>query len=295
MKETHLFKVYLTSPSSSQLFHSSLLDCKWNVSGVTICHYLWQNKVDNAKSVSELNRLLVELVDACSPRAFVHSWHENGPKEKERGGRRALSSPNESREVKITDKWSASFEQDKRRWERRSLSTIPKEMYGELSLVFQRNASISKRGKRIDTAGDTTTPSPGANRSAYTFFTLDMRPKLARQFPNISFGMMAKLLSEKWRTISPEEKAKFASLAAADQDKKDETAEGTIEVTTKRKKATAFNLFTSEAIPKLKAAFPNASFGHLAKLIGEQWRLMTAGKDFFSSRMLVCNYMVHHG
>jgi len=182
-----------------------------------------------------------------------------------------LPSASENRERMITDNWSARFERDKRRWERCSLSTVLKEMHGELSLVFQRNASKSKRGKRIHTADDTT---PGAKRSAYTFFTLEMRPKLAKQFPNISISMMAKLLSEKWRTISPEEKAKYASLAS-DQDEEDKAVEGPVEVTVKRK-ANAFNLFTAEKIPKLKATYPNANLGHLAKLIGELWQLITA-------------------
>ena len=175
----------------------------------------------------------------------------------------------------ITDNWSAYFERDRRRWERCSFSTVLKEMYGELSLVFEQNASKSKRGKRIDTADDNI---HGASRSAYAFFMLEMRPKLAKKFPNTSTGEMAKLLSEKWRTISPEEKARYASLAA-EGDKEDNVVEGPIEVTVKRK-ANAFNLYTAEVIPKLKATYPNASFGHLAKMIGEQWRSISAGEEF---------------
>ncbi|KAI7883605.1 HMG box protein [Lichtheimia hyalospora FSU 10163] len=84
--------------------------------------------------------------------------------------------------------------------------------------VSKRSAK-SENGKR--SKKDKTGPKRGL--SAYMFFSQEMRPKVKEENPDASFGTLGKILGEKWKAMTDEEKAPYT--AKAEQDKKRYEAE----------------------------------------------------------------------
>merc|ERR1711957_955567 len=58
---------------------------------------------------------------------------------------------------------------------------------------------------------------PKRSSGAYVFFTNEMRPIITQQFPSLKFVEMGRMLGERWRAITPEEKKKFEAIAAKDK------------------------------------------------------------------------------
>ena len=107
------------------LLRSSLLSSLWGAVKKTYCKEAWRTNVEKCRTVQDLARLLVELVDATNSRAFVEDW-EVLPKGK--GSDRADSS--EKREdvfrmyISLTEDWTAGREMTRRKWERSEVSDV---------------------------------------------------------------------------------------------------------------------------------------------------------------------------
>lgn len=52
---------------------------------------------------------------------------------------------------------------------------------------------------------------------AYVWFTMDERPKIQKEFKDITFAEMGKKLGERWRGLDPEEKKKYDIMASKDR------------------------------------------------------------------------------
>ncbi|KAF5832780.1 FACT complex subunit SSRP1-A [Dunaliella salina] len=77
--------------------------------------------------------------------------------------------------------------------------------------------------------GDTKKPrkkkdpnAPKKNMTSYMHFSNAMRSKMKAENPSASFGELAKLISERWKTISPEEKAPYEEAAKQDKQRYNE-------------------------------------------------------------------------
>lgn len=53
--------------------------------------------------------------------------------------------------------------------------------------------------------------------SAYMFFANDSRETVRTENPGVTFGQIGRLLGEKWKSLSAEEKEPFEAKAAADK------------------------------------------------------------------------------
>lgn len=53
--------------------------------------------------------------------------------------------------------------------------------------------------------------------SAYMFFANENRDIIKAENPDVSFGQVGKLLGEKWKALSPEEKEPYEAKAKADK------------------------------------------------------------------------------
>ena len=52
---------------------------------------------------------------------------------------------------------------------------------------------------------------------AYVWFTMEERPKIQNEFKDIKFAEMGKLLGERWRGLTPDEKKKYNMMASEDR------------------------------------------------------------------------------
>ncbi|GAA5809739.1 hypothetical protein MFLAVUS_003152 [Mucor flavus] len=67
-----------------------------------------------------------------------------------------------------------------------------------------------RRGKK-----DPSTPKRGL--SAYMFFSQDQRSTVKEESPDATFGQIGKLLGEKWKAMTDEQKKPYAAKAEADK------------------------------------------------------------------------------
>lgn len=58
---------------------------------------------------------------------------------------------------------------------------------------------------------------PKRASGAYVFFTNEMRPMVMKQFPGIKFVEMGRILGERWRALTPEEKTRHEAMAQQDK------------------------------------------------------------------------------
>jgi len=57
--------------------------------------------------------------------------------------------------------------------------------------------------------------------TAYMFYAQDQRKVVNQERPDAKFGEVGKLIGEKWRQLSPEDKKKYEELAAKDKERYD--------------------------------------------------------------------------
>jgi hypothetical protein len=133
---------------------------------------------------------------------------------------------------------------------------------------------------------------PKRAMTAYMLFSQEKRAQIKSKNPDVSFGQVGKLLGEAWATVPEAEKKKFNELAAKDKIRyqkemasyKEEHPESSDEDEIARKKkkkkkdpdapkkpCSAFFHFSKRIRPKVKEDNPQANFGQLGKIIGEQW------------------------
>jgi hypothetical protein len=60
---------------------------------------------------------------------------------------------------------------------------------------------------------------PKRGQSAYFHFMNEMRPKVKEETPDINFGDIGKVIGEKWKVISAEEKARYEAMANKDKER----------------------------------------------------------------------------
>ena len=70
-----------------------------------------------------------------------------------------------------------------------------------------------KRNKR----GPKDPAAPKRASGAYVFFTNEMRPKVLQEFPGIKFVELGRVLGERWRALTPQQKKRYEDMAAEDK------------------------------------------------------------------------------
>lgn len=100
---------------------------------------------------------------------------------------------------------------------------------------------------------------------------------------------VSKLCSEKWKSMSPEEKAKFEEMAKNDKRRYDQEMKSYVppagakkgkkkkkkDPNAPKKPPSAFLIFTSEHREKIKVDNPGISITDIAKKFGEMWKKMS--------------------
>jgi hypothetical protein len=117
------------------LYDACLLDEKWGLNEDEIDLPFWRRKVEKAKSVKRLSSLLVELIDACSVRAFHSEWYD----------KQAVHPDGKPINIGKLADFNASHEIEIRRWERLTSADIFRFDNSRLKKIFD---TVEPRGKR---------------------------------------------------------------------------------------------------------------------------------------------------
>lgn len=123
---------------------------------------------------------------------------------------------------------------------------------------------------------------PKVNVSSYIHFILNCRNKFREQQPNtyLGFQEFSRKCSEKWRSISKHEKAKYEALAKLDKARYQEEMMNYVGKRKKRRKRdpqapkrppSSFLLFCQDHYAQLKRENPNWSVVQVAKASGKMW------------------------
>ncbi|XP_023981160.1 high mobility group protein B4 [Physeter macrocephalus] len=128
---------------------------------------------------------------------------------------------------------------------------------------------------------------PKANVSSYVHFLLNYRNKFKEEQPNtyLGFKEFSRKCSEKWRSISKQEKAKYEALAKLDKARYQEemmnypgrkkNKKRKRDPHAPRRPPSSFLLFCQDHYAHLKWENPNWSVVQVAKASGEMWSAMT--------------------
>jgi len=108
--------------------------------------------------------------------------------------------------------WEARAAQDKARYNAEIAAYQPPPGHDARGVLIEENRprKRNKRGRRDPAA-------PKRASGAYVFFTNYMRPKVNEEFPGIKFVELGKLLGERWRALTPEDKKQYENMAAEDK------------------------------------------------------------------------------
>lgn len=123
---------------------------------------------------------------------------------------------------------------------------------------------------------------PKVNVSSYIHFMLHFRNKFKEQQPNtyLGFQEFSRKCSEKWRSISKHEKAKFEALAKLDKARYKQEMMNYVGKRRKRRKRdpkaprkppSSFLLFSLDHYTTLKQENPNWTVVQVAKATGKMW------------------------
>jgi len=108
--------------------------------------------------------------------------------------------------------WEARAARDKARYDSEISNYVPPPGHDARGVLIEDHRP-KKKGKR--TPKDPLAPKRASG--AYVFFTNDMRPKVFVEFPGIKFVELGRLLGQRWRALTPEQKKRFEGQAAEDK------------------------------------------------------------------------------
>eukprot|EP00049_Salpingoeca_infusionum_P002687 m.58900 g.58900 ORF g.58900 m.58900 type:complete len:215 (+) comp11734_c0_seq1:798-1442(+) len=134
---------------------------------------------------------------------------------------------------------------------------------------------------------------PRGALTPYMCFSKHVRPSIQEAHPGAGVTDIAKIIGQKWRGLTDDEKKPFQELAVKDRARynaqmKDYTPTPGYEdggrgrkrkqkdPNAPKKPKSAYFIYAEERRPDLRAANPNGKISEIAKLTGEAWRGMTA-------------------
>ncbi|KAL7547304.1 hypothetical protein ACHAWF_010624 [Thalassiosira exigua] len=111
------------------------------------------------------------------------------------------------------ERWDEAAEQDKARYEAEMANYVPPPGYDNTGQIININPLTGRKYPKKHRDPN----APKRARGSYVFFTLDERPKIVAENPQMSFTEMGYVMGERWRSLSPQEKKKYEDLANDDK------------------------------------------------------------------------------
>lgn len=131
---------------------------------------------------------------------------------------------------------------------------------------------------------------PKGATTSYMFYVAANRATLKSEHPDLSFGELAKLLGEKWKTLSSEEKQPYEEQALQDKERykndmnnyvppsgkdDDKKKKRKVDPNAPKGASSAYILFGSDARADIKEAHPEFSMIEVTKEIGARWKAIS--------------------
>merc|ERR1712222_62878 len=115
--------------------------------------------------------------------------------------------------------WEARAQEDKLRYVGQMANYTPPPGHNAQGIMLldpnSANNNVKRRAKRKTKDKDPNAPKRACG--AYVFFTNEMRPIVMKEIPGIKFIEMGRILGERWRNLSVEDKKKFEDMATEDK------------------------------------------------------------------------------
>jgi hypothetical protein len=115
---------------------------------------------------------------------------------------RLLSSQYKALSDKEMKKWTKKAEQDKIRYQEEMKHYVPMEEEGGRKKKAKKDPNAPKR-----------------NMSAYFLYSMYARPQVKEDNPDASFGDIARIISEQFKTLPDKEKKKWDKKAVEDKER----------------------------------------------------------------------------
>lgn len=112
-------------------------------------------------------------------------------------------------------RWEEAALQDKARYEAEMANYAPPPGFDPMGQMLDGATGASGTRKYSKKHKDPNAPKRA--RGSYVFFTLDERPKIVKETPDMKFTEMGHVMGERWRALTPEEKKKYEDLANDDK------------------------------------------------------------------------------
>jgi len=107
--------------------------------------------------------------------------------------------------------------------------------------------------------------------SSYIYYSNALRPDILRENPQLKITEISKIIGEKWKQITPEEKQKFDQMAT--QDKQRSLREREVYVSKHPKKpATGYALFVKNNASALREQHKGLKQSEIFKLLSTKWK-----------------------
>ncbi|KAL0994838.1 hypothetical protein UPYG_G00127900 [Umbra pygmaea] len=124
---------------------------------------------------------------------------------------------------------------------------------------------------------------PRIKMSSYAYFVHTCREehKIENPEASVNFSEFSKKCSERWKSMSAEEKSKFVDLAELDKVRSEMEMKSQLppkggKKTPNKSPPSAFFIFCDEFRPQVMEETPGISLSELAKKLGEKWNNLTA-------------------
>jgi hypothetical protein len=185
----------------------------------------------------------------------------------------------------IADRWGALSDAERQPYLDRAAAD--KERYEREVSAFREAypdepLTIKKKKRVVKLKG------PKKARSAYVFYTKEVRQSIQDANPDADFGTITKQIAAQWAKVTDQQKAKYQKLADEDliryEAENKEFNEAHPEVKRRKMKVkksqpkkvrSAYLYFTMEKRASFKEAHPDKDFGGLTKLVADDWKKLT--------------------
>lgn len=110
----------------------------------------------------------------------------------------------------LGEAWRNLDDKEKSRYEK--MASTDKERYKDEMKDYSPPPATKEKGKKKKDPNE-----PKRGMSSFMYFSNEVRPKIKKEHPEMSFGELGKKIGEMFRELSPEEKLKYEEMAKKDK------------------------------------------------------------------------------
>jgi hypothetical protein len=111
--------------------------------------------------------------------------------------------------------------------------------------------------------------------SAFMVFSMEQRPTVVAENPDMKFGDVAREIGTRWKALSEKEQAPYKKKAEKGKGKATGKAASGDKTDKPKQAPSPFMIFSTEQRPTVVAENPDMKFGDIAREIGTRWKALT--------------------